>query len=82
MWFKSKPKPPEPALPVTTGERFKYLGVDMLCTGEDIIYPGCGSMTCISAEYVDLLGRIQHIHFLPKDFDILKEEIRRGNGEV
>lgn len=75
MWrfTKKKPKPKEPELkpPVAIGDRFKYLGVNMVC---------CRHWSCpyefpvVVAEYVTKRGEIKQIVFGPADWASLEAE--------
>jgi hypothetical protein len=75
MWpfAKKEPKPKEPELkpPVAIGERFKYLGVHMVCSRHyvfDMPFP------VVLAEYVTKRGEIKQITFSPVDWPSLEAE--------
>ena len=75
MWPFRKPAPREPDRkpPIEIGERFKYLGVDMVCS-RHYAWMGMGVMNAVVAEYVTHLGEIKQITFFPVNWDALEAE--------
>mgnify|MGYP001571273219 CR=1 FL=1 len=75
FWHKKLgPKKPELKPPVSIGERFKYLGVDMICCRHFAWPYDCN---IVAAEYVTNLGEIKQIVFTPSDWNSLKAELGR-----
>ena len=71
--FFKEPKP-KPKPPVDVGKRFKYLGIEMVCTRHwdyDTTFP------VVVAEYVNKHGEIQHAKFPPCDWLALEAELVR-----
>lgn len=77
MWpFKANRKKKEPELkpPVAVGERFKYLGITMVCSRHwEFPY----DFPVVVAEYVNKSGEIKHATFCPTDWRSLKSENKR-----
>ena len=77
MWlFRNKEPEPELKPPVQVGQRFKYLGVEMLCTRHghfDIPFP------VVVADYVSNLGKIETSIFYPCDWPSLESELSKEN---
>ena len=74
-WFlettrRSDEKPLKP--PVEIGQRFKYLGVQMVCTRHWIFEL---NVPVVVADYVDKHGVLREAKFNPIDFDALKAEL-------
>lgn len=73
-----------PNPPVAVGERFPYLGIELLCLGHyantvsspPIAIPG------IRAEYVDRDGIIRQTFFRADEIGALADEIRRARRKV
>ena len=75
MWpfKKNEPKPSQPEIkpPVAIGERFKYLGIEMVCARHwefDTPFP------VVCAEYVNKNGEIKYARFPPCDWSVLEAE--------
>ena len=75
MWLFTKKEPntkePEPTPPVAIGERFKYLGVEMVCC-RHWIWPY--DFKVVVAEYVTKRGEIKQVVFCPVDWASLEAE--------
>jgi hypothetical protein len=59
------------------GEKFKYLGVEMIVTGhkELFIAPYCCTyFPCIKASYVNKQGDIKNVQFDYDELEVLKKE--------
>lgn len=70
---------PQIDLPVAIGNRFTYLGIEMLCTGHTLLLPPFGMPSDgIRAEYVDRDGVLRTAAFVPSDLQALKAELMRG----
>lgn len=78
------PEPPRPQqvdLPVAIGNRFTYLGVEMLCVTHTVLTAPFGMPSAgIRAEYVDRDGVVRVAAFLPNDMQALKAELMRGKA--
>lgn len=61
--------------PVAIGERFKYLGVEMVCS-RHCFYPY--TFDVVVAEYVNFIGEIKEVVFTPADWDALNSELKRN----
>ena len=74
MWpFKITPREPKRKPPIAVGERFKYLGVDMVCSRHyDYVleFP----FPVIVAEYLSGHGEIKQVTFYPVDWTALEAE--------
>ena len=68
--MKERPVPDPP--PVKIGERFRYLGVEMICS-RHWAFPY--DFPVIVAEYVTALGEIKQLTFCPVDWTALKAEL-------
>ena len=76
MTWPFRTKEPELNPPVTIGERFRYLGVEMICIRlSEFDY----SFPVVIAQYIDTHGRIEEIRFPPCDWPALRAELTRGN---
>jgi hypothetical protein len=71
---------PLPNPPVAVGERFPYLGIELLCLGHYANTVGSppGTIPGIRAEYVDRDGIIRQTFFRLDEIAALADEIRRG----
>ena len=80
MWpFKKKreqeeQEEQEETPPVAIGERFRYLGVEMVCSRHRI-YPY--TFTVVVADYVTNTGNIEQAVFCPVDWISLVAELTR-----
>ena len=71
-----KPKPKKPEIkptgpPYAIGDRFQYLGVEMVCC-RDLIWPW--EFRVVVGQYVTKNGEIKEEVFWPCDFDLLESE--------
>lgn len=65
--------------PVALGQRFTYLGVEMLCIGHCFHIPPFGQVVPgIRAEYVDRDGRVISASFPAMDMESLRAELARA----
>lgn len=71
MWLFKKEKIPPITPPIKVGERFIYLGIEMLCTRHfDFPY----EFQVVKAEYVNTMGEIKYAVFPPCDWEVLRLE--------
>lgn len=59
------------AIPVKTGERFSYLGVQMICTGNQDYTGGDDGcvVDCVKASYFNAQsGKFEAIRFFPNEY--------------
>ena len=77
MWSKKEPKS-EPSTerkpPVQIGDRFKYLGVDMVCTRH---WMPEYDFSVVAASYVNGAGEVVSVIFPPADWTALEKEVGR-----
>lgn len=80
-WFSKKEKKEEPKIepPVKVGDKFWYLGVEMLCVATQKHEYGIGWCPCVEAEYY-YDGEIYQVVFWWRKFEALKKEIERQGG--
>ena len=67
--------------PVAIGERFHYLGLEMLCLGHQVTTPGAPpwmALNGIRCEYVAGDGALRSWCFYPSDMAALRAEIERA----
>ena len=81
-WFSKKEKKEEPRVepPVKVGDKFTYLGVEMLCTANRAMEPHMGSYPCVVAQYLDSRGILRQEIFLHGKWNAIKKEIERQGG--
>lgn len=63
--------------PVAVGERFTYLGAQMLCTAHTV-GTQFGLLNGVRAEYLSQLGSVCLTTFTGEELDALKAELERG----
>lgn len=63
--------------PIKIGERFKYLGIEMLCVGHGISYGYHNDYPCIEYEYVNNMGNIVEGKFKARQFPAIIAENNR-----
>jgi hypothetical protein len=78
MWPFSKrilkPEQPSRKPPVAIGERFKYLGIEMVCSRH---WEWPYECPVVVGEYVTSIGRIERAIFCPVDWIALEAERAR-----
>ncbi len=70
---------PEFKAPVAIGDRFRYLGLDMLCTGHSM-QTTMGTVPCLKSEYVASDGTVRSAVFVGTDIDALRAEVARASA--
>lgn len=67
--------------PVSIGDRFTYMGLQMLCVSHSIRMPLGVMAPGMSAEYVDVDGLVRGHYWTPEQYGALRAELaRRGQG--
>lgn len=74
MWPFKKDEIVKKTPPIRPGEKFKYLGIEMICTRD-----WYKDFDAVVADYVDERGTLKTWIFFPCDWDALKTELAANN---
>lgn len=79
MWFSRKVEEPrfEKPFPVEPGQRFRWLGVDMIVTATGVECRWEEWIRFVSVEYVNANGDIRCRRYYPVEWDALAAEIHK-----
>lgn len=68
--------------PVPVGQRFTYLGLQMICVAHAIRMPLGVLAPGMSAEYIDVDGIVRGHYWTPEQLDAVRAELQRAGSYV
>lgn len=68
--------------PVPVGQRFTYLGLQMICVAHAIRMPLGVLAPGMSAEYIDVDGIVRGHYWTPEQLDAVRAELQRANSHL
>lgn len=71
-----------PPAPVSIGDRFTYMGLQMLCVSHSIRMPLGVMAPGMSAEYIDVDGLVRGHYWTPEQYGAVRAELARRGERV
>ena len=68
--------------PVSIGDRFTYMGLQMLCVSHSIRMPLGVLAPGMSAEYIDVDGIVRGHYWTPEQLDAVRAELQRADSRM
>lgn len=68
--------------PVSIGDRFTYMGLQMICVSHSIRMPLGVMASGMSAEYIDVDGLVRGHYWTPEQLDAVRAELQRADSRM